>query len=93
MKNRKRSGQAMVEYIIIVVVIAIAALAVFGYFGGAVQEKVAARKHLTLKFAYRLKGASRISAAIVFYLADISGDHGSGGNHRDRKRQMQSCLA
>ena len=41
MKNRKRSGQAMVEYIIIVVVIAIAALAVFGYFGGAVQEKVA----------------------------------------------------
>lgn len=43
MKNstRKRSGQAMVEYIIIVVVIAIAALAVFGYFGGAVQKKVA----------------------------------------------------
>ena len=41
MKNSKRSGQAMVEYIIIVVVIAIAALAVFGYFGGAVQEKVA----------------------------------------------------
>ena len=42
MKNstRKRSGQAMVEYIIIVVVIAIAALAVFGYFGGAVQKKV-----------------------------------------------------
>lgn len=39
--TRKRSGQAMVEYIIIVVVIAIAALAVFGYFGGAVQEKVA----------------------------------------------------
>ena len=37
---RKRSGQAMVEYIIIVVVIAIAALAVFGYFGGAVQKKV-----------------------------------------------------
>ena len=41
MKNRKRSGQAMVEYIIIVVVIAIAALAVFGYFGGAVNKKVA----------------------------------------------------
>ena len=42
MKNtlRKRSGQAMVEYIIIVVVIAIAALAVFGYFGGAVTKKV-----------------------------------------------------
>ena len=38
---KRRSGQTMVEYIIIVVVIAIAALAVFGYFGGAVQEKVA----------------------------------------------------
>ena len=41
MKNRKRSGQAMVEYIIIVVVIAIAALAVFGYLGGAATKKVA----------------------------------------------------
>ena len=39
--DTRRSGQTMVEYIIIVVVIAIAALAVFGYFGGAVQEKVA----------------------------------------------------
>lgn len=41
MKNRSRSGQAMVEYIIIVVVIAIAALAVFGYLGGAATKKVA----------------------------------------------------
>ena len=39
--TRKRSGQAMVEYIIIVVVIAIAALTVFGYFGGAATKKVA----------------------------------------------------
>ena len=39
--TRKRSGQAMVEYIIIVVVIAIAALTVLGYFGGAATKKVA----------------------------------------------------
>ena len=39
--NKKRSGQAMVEYIIIVVLIAIAAIAVFGYFGGAITKKTA----------------------------------------------------
>ena len=41
MKNRNnaRSGQTMVEYIIIVVVIAIAALAVFGLLGDTVKEK------------------------------------------------------
>ena len=35
----RRSGQTMVEYIIIVVVIAIAALAVFGILGDTVTEK------------------------------------------------------
>ena len=40
MKNEKRrSGQTMVEYIIIVVVIAIAALAVFGILGDTVKDK------------------------------------------------------
>lgn len=39
--DSRRSGQTMVEYIIIVVVIAIAALAVFGYLGGAATKKVA----------------------------------------------------
>lgn len=37
--DSKRSGQAMVEYIIIVVVIAIAALALFGLLGDTVKEK------------------------------------------------------
>ena len=40
MKKNSRSGQTMVEYIIIVVVIAIAALTVFGLFGDAIREKV-----------------------------------------------------
>ncbi|MGN0844565.1 MAG: hypothetical protein ACI4QT_05015 [Kiritimatiellia bacterium] len=35
----KRSGQAMVEYIIIVVVIAVAALALFGLLGDTIKEK------------------------------------------------------
>lgn len=37
----KRLGQAMVEYIIIVVVIGVAALAVFGIFGDTLREKFA----------------------------------------------------
>ena len=37
--HNRRSGQTMVEYIIIVVVIAIAALAVFGILGDTVTEK------------------------------------------------------
>ena len=37
--DSRRSGQTMVEYIIIVVVIAIAALAVFGILGDTVTEK------------------------------------------------------
>ena len=38
-RDTRRSGQTMVEYIIIVVVIAIAALAVFGILGDTVKEK------------------------------------------------------
>ena len=38
-KNKSRSGQAMVEYIIIVVVIAIAALVVFGLLGDTITKK------------------------------------------------------
>ncbi len=38
-RDKRRSGQTMVEYIIIVVVIAIAALAVFGILGDTVTEK------------------------------------------------------
>ena len=37
--KRARSGQAMVEYIIIVVVIGVAALAIFGIFGDTLREK------------------------------------------------------
>ena len=42
MKSRKsKKGQTMVEYIIIVALIAIALIAVFTFFGGAVGKKVA----------------------------------------------------
>ena len=40
--DTRRSGQTMVEYIIIVVVIAIAALAVFGILGDTVKDKAGA---------------------------------------------------
>jgi Flp pilus assembly pilin Flp len=38
--DKSRQGQAMVEYIIIVVVVAVAALVVFGLFGDAIKKKM-----------------------------------------------------
>jgi len=40
MKNRSKRGQAMVEYIIIVVLVAIAALAVFAAFSDTIRMKL-----------------------------------------------------
>lgn len=40
MKTKRKQGQAMVEYIIIVAVVAIAALAIFGLFGDTIKEKM-----------------------------------------------------
>ncbi len=40
MKNNSKSGQGMVEYIIIVAVIALAAIAIFGIFGDTIREKM-----------------------------------------------------
>jgi Flp pilus assembly pilin Flp len=42
MKNRmkRKEGQAMVEYIIIVAVVAVAALVIFGLFGDTIQKKL-----------------------------------------------------
>lgn len=39
-KETSRKGQTMVEYIIIVVLIAITLIAVFGFFGKAIYKKV-----------------------------------------------------
>jgi Flp pilus assembly pilin Flp len=41
MKQNRKSGQGMVEYIIIVAVIALAAIAVFGIFGDTIRAKMA----------------------------------------------------
>jgi Flp pilus assembly pilin Flp len=40
MEKNNKSGQTMVEYIIIVVIVAVAALAVFGLLSNKVQDKV-----------------------------------------------------
>jgi Flp pilus assembly pilin Flp len=40
MKTKRKQGQAMVEYIIIVAVVAIAALAIFGLFGDTIKQKM-----------------------------------------------------
>ena len=39
-KFKRKEGQAMVEYIIIVAVVAVAALVIFGLFGDTIQEKL-----------------------------------------------------
>lgn len=41
MKKNRKSGQGMVEYIIIVAVIALAAIAIFGIFGDTIRSKLA----------------------------------------------------
>lgn len=38
--NLSRSGQTMVEYMIIVLIIAVAAIAIFGVFGDTIREKL-----------------------------------------------------
>ncbi|MEI8139475.1 MAG: hypothetical protein WCI03_06370 [bacterium] len=40
MKKNSKSGQGMVEYIIIVAVIALAAIVIFGIFGDTIREKM-----------------------------------------------------
>ncbi len=40
MSKQKKSGQGMVEYIIIVAIIALAAIAIFGVFGDTIREKL-----------------------------------------------------
>lgn len=40
MKMNRRSGQGMVEYIVIVAIIALAAIAIFGVFGDTIRAKV-----------------------------------------------------
>lgn len=39
-KLKRKEGQAMVEYIIIVAVVAVAALVVFGLFGDTIRQKM-----------------------------------------------------
>lgn len=40
MKKNRKSGQGMVEYIIIVAIIALAAIAIFGVFGDTIRAKL-----------------------------------------------------
>jgi Flp pilus assembly pilin Flp len=40
MKKNRKSGQGMVEYIVIVAIIALAAIAIFGVFGDTIRAKV-----------------------------------------------------
>ena len=64
--DTRRSGQTMVEYIIIVVVIAIAALAVFGILGDTVTEKTsgAVNSLTTTKNADRARDAAEEGRSI-----------------------------
>jgi Flp pilus assembly pilin Flp len=73
MKLRRKSGQAMVEYIIIVAVVAIAALVIFGIFGDTIQEKLAGA---TSELDSDSQAASSVQDSKAF-LQDLDAD-GSG---------------
>lgn len=72
---KRKAGQAMVEYIIIVVVVAIAALVIFGLFGDTIQKKLGGAID-------DLEGDSSGSDAVrssTGYLQDLGE---SGGNNK-----------
>lgn len=70
--NGRKSGQAMTEYIIIVVIVALAAIAIFAIFGQTIQHKVSGAVN-------ELGGDSAAASAAVDknpqdYLKDLSKD-------------------
>lgn len=71
MKTRlKQLGQGMTEYIIIVALIAIAAIAVYGFFGDAIRSQVGA---MTTQLAGGSGTTSKTAAATAATKGDAAG--------------------
>jgi len=71
MKTRmKQLGQGMTEYIIIVALIAIAAIAVYGFFGDAIRSQVGA---MTSELAGGTGSTSKTAAASAATSGDAAG--------------------
>ena len=72
MKTRmKQLGQGMTEYIIIVALIAIAAIAVYGFFGDAIRSQVGA-------MTSELAGGTGTTSKTAAVTAGNSGDEAGG---------------
>ena len=70
-KLKRKEGQAMVEYIIIVAVVAIAALVIFGMFGDTLKKKLGGAVD---ELDGGSKGASAAKESSVQQLQDLGGD-------------------
>jgi Flp pilus assembly pilin Flp len=70
-KQKRKEGQAMVEYIIIVAVVAIATLVIFGMFGDMLKKKLGGAVD---ELDGGSEGASAAGDSSVQQLQDLGGD-------------------
>lgn len=71
MKKQSKSGQGMVEYIIIVAIIALAAIAIFGVFGDTIRNKLGGA--VTELGGDESKAQTALSKDSATYLKDLKG--------------------
>ena len=71
MKKQNKSGQGMVEYIIIVAIIALAAIAIFGVFGDTIRNKLGGA--VTELGGDESKSTTALSKDSATYLKDLKG--------------------
>lgn len=76
-KFRKQKGQAIVEYIIIIVIVAVAALTVMGIFSDRIREIIAGA---TSSFGGDASDATSKSSVEILQEIDESGIETTGGD-------------
>jgi Flp pilus assembly pilin Flp len=72
MTKQSKSGQGMVEYIIIVAIIALAAIAIFGVFGDTIRNKLGGA--VTELGGDETRAQEALDTRSADYLKDLEGD-------------------
>lgn len=72
MTKQNKSGQGMVEYIIIVAIVALAAIAIFGVFGDTIRNKLAGG--VTQLGGDETKSQAALNTDSATYLKDLKGN-------------------
>ena len=82
MKNnkQKKSGQTMTEYIIIVAVVALAAIAIFSIFGDTIRQKMAGAVKELDSGANAGAADAAVSQSSHDYLKTLTKDGSANGN-------------